>query len=214
MVNQRAGGAAATGRDMMTLHGIPGSGNTYRVRLMLGLLHLPYALVAIAGHEALADPAFRALNPFGEAPVLVDGEVVLRDSQAILVYLARRHGGAHWLPATSAPLAAVCQWLSFAANEIQNGPRMARAITLGLVGGDLAAARARATRALSLLDGRLVGREWLETEHPTIADVACYPYVWNAVEGGIDMTPCADLRAWLRRVEALPGFVAMDAPRA
>jgi glutathione S-transferase len=196
---------------MVTLHGIASSGNTYRVRLMLALIRLPYAFAAVTGHDALATPAFRALNPFGEAPVLVDGDVVLRDSQAILVYLARRDGRFDWLPEAAPAMAAVCQWLSFAANEIQNGPRMARAITRGIVAGDLAAAHGRATRAVRLLDARLRGRAWLETERATIADIACYPYIFNAEEGGVETAALTGLRAWLARIEALDGFVAMDA---
>jgi glutathione S-transferase len=191
------------------LYGIATSGNTYRVRLFLNLLGLDYEFHAVSGHEALAAPSFRALNAFGEAPVLVDRDIVLRDSQAILVYLARGRGAASWLPETAAGLAAVCQWLSFSANEIQNGPRVARAIALGIIAGDLPAARQRAQRVIDLLDGRLRGRDWLETDRPTVADIACYPYVWNAAEGGVEMAGRPGLREWLGRVERLPGFRAM-----
>jgi glutathione S-transferase len=185
------------------------SGNTYRVRLFLSLLGLSYCFKGISDHKDLSDPAFRALNPFGEVPVVVDRDLVLRDSQAILVYLARAYGRPSWLPEAAGPLAAVVQWLSFAANEIQNGPRMARAIALGIVDGDLTGASGRAQRAVHLLDDRLHGREWLATENPTIADIACYPYVWNVEEGGVDTAGLQELRAWLRRIERLPGFVAM-----
>jgi glutathione S-transferase len=198
---------------VISCYGIAASGNTYRVRLMLALLDKSARFVE-TDHRYLRSDEFRRLNPFGEAPVLVDGEVVLRDSQAILVYLARAHGGGDWLPDDAAGMAAVCQWLSFAANEIQNGPRLARAMTLGIVAGDLEAARGRARHVLALLQGRLSGRSWLEGTRPTIADVACYPYVFNAAEGGIDASGYPALDGWLARITALPGYAAMNAAPA
>lgn len=191
---------------MIELYEIPASGNSYRVRLFCGLIGKPYRSVAITTH---GDPRVAALNPLGEAPVLVDGDVMLRDSQAILCYLARRYAP-DWLPLEASVLGAIHQWLALAANEIQNGPRMARAIIRGIVPGDLAAAQARAARVLALLEHRLAGRDWLESARPTIADVACYPYVWNADEGGLDLARHPALCAWLRRVAALPGYVRFD----
>ena len=193
---------------MTTLYGIASSGNTYRVRLMLAVLGL-HAEFIEADHALLQSADFRRLNPLGEAPVLVDGSTILRDSQAILVYLARAYGDRNWLPETAPELGAVCQWLSLAANEIQNGPRMARAIALGIVAGDAAASRDRATRVLQLLEARLDGRSWLETDRPTVADIACYPYICNANEGGLDMTRFPAVCAWLGRIRSLPGFIAM-----
>lgn len=198
---------------MLTLYNIPTSGNCYRARLMLGLLGLE-ATIRDVDYEngALGEDWFQAINPLGEVPVLVDdgpvgGTLVLRDSQAILIYLARAYGAGRWLPEAPALQASVLQWLFFAATEIQAGPRMARAIAVRGIPGDLAAAQARARHALAILDARLAGRDWLETGAPTVADVACYPYVHNAHQGHIDMAAYPHLTAWLRRVERLDGFV-------
>ena len=196
----------------MNLHQIHESANCYRARLMLALLGLKAHIVDVDHRGgALERAPFLALNPFGEVPVLEDGALVLRDSQAILVYLARRYGAPHWLPADPADLARVQQWLSFASNEIQNGPRLARGIVLFGRAGDLADARKKAERALALLDRRLEGREWLETREPTIADIACYPYVSRGADAGIAMANYPALQAWFKRVEALPGFVTLEA---
>ncbi len=206
----RHAGVKARTETMIELFEIASSGNCYRVRLMLGLLALPSVrrAVTLTGHH-VTDEHVARLNPLLEVPVIVDGAVVLRDSQAILVYLAGRYGSG-WMPGDPAAAAAVVQWLSFAANEIQHGPRMARAIARGIVPGDLVEAQRRAERALNVLDQRLRGRDWLEAERPTIADVACYPYVWNAAEGGLDLAWRTGVTAWLQRIEALPGFVPMD----
>ena len=74
---------------MITLHGSALSGNTHKVRNMLGLLGLDYELapVDLAAGEHKSE-AFLALNPLGQIPLLIDGETTLRDSGAILVYLA------------------------------------------------------------------------------------------------------------------------------
>ncbi len=195
----------------MKLYQIQESANCYRVRLMLGLLALNAEWIEVNyKHGELESDAYRALNPFSEVPLLVDGDTRLRDSQAILVYLARRYGAPHWLPLDAADLGRVQQWLSFAANEIQNGPRIARGIVLFGRAGNLEAAQRVARRTLALLDGRLAGRVWLETDQPTVADVACYPYVSRANDAKIALADYPALSAWLKRVESLTGFIAME----
>jgi glutathione S-transferase len=189
------------------LYQIRESGNCYRVRLMLALLGQTADLI-----EASPERDGAALGAFREVPVLVDGSLRLRDSQAILVYLARRYGEPHWLPDGAEALARIQQWLSFAANEIQNGPRMARGIVRFGRAGDLEAALRKAERALRLLDLHLAARTWLETGAPTIADVACYPYVSKAGEAGIDMSAYPALARWIGRIETLDGYVPPEAP--
>ncbi len=113
----------------MKLYDLVLSGNCYKVRLFAALAHVPLEIVPV---DFLAGEHKRSplidLNPWGELPILVDGEVVLRDSQAILVYLAQKYAAPQWLPRDAAGLAAVVQWLSTAANEVQNGPASARLV--------------------------------------------------------------------------------------
>ncbi|HKK13872.1 MAG TPA: glutathione S-transferase N-terminal domain-containing protein [Gammaproteobacteria bacterium] len=95
---------------MIRLYDYERSGNCYKVRLLLALLGLPWERVPVdlrRGEERR--PEFLALNPRGQVPVLTDGDWVVWDSQAILVYLARRYGGAQWLPQEARPLAEVQQ---------------------------------------------------------------------------------------------------------
>ena len=133
---------------------------------------------------------------------------MLRDSQAILVHLAGRYSPA-WLGDGPADLARIVQWLSLSANEIQNGLRMVRVIRIAGRPGDLDAALQLSERSLRLLEQQLRGREWLECGRPTIADVTCHPYVWNAAETGIDMSPYPAVLAWVARLRALPGYVTL-----
>jgi glutathione S-transferase len=194
----------------MKLYDLELSGNCYKVRLLCALLGVKYELVPVdfAGGEHRSE-AFLKLNPFGEIPVLVDGDLVLRDSQAILVYLGRRFGGEAWLPTTPAELALVAQWLSVAANEVAHGPNAARLHDLFGYSLDVDQARQRAHRLLGLVDAHLTRREWLALERPTIADIACFPYIALAPQGGISLQNYPAVRRWIERVKSLPGFVPM-----
>jgi glutathione S-transferase len=185
------------------------SGHTHRIENFLSILGLPYRLVP-APMEVRQTPEFRALNPLGQIPVLQDGDVVLADSNAILVYLAKRYaGGTQWLPEEPVAAARVQRWLSIAAGELKYGPAAARVITVWGSAGDLVAAHAIAARLLQFMDGHLADQSFLAAAHPTIADLACYSYVAHAPEGRISLADVGHVRAWIARVEALPGFKPM-----
>jgi glutathione S-transferase len=107
----------------MELYDLELSGNCNKVRLFLSLIGRSYDLVPVdflAG--AHKKPPLSDMNPFGEIPVLVDGDLTLRDSQAILVYLARKHGGEAWLPTEAGAMAQVVEWLMVAENEVEQPP--------------------------------------------------------------------------------------------
>jgi glutathione S-transferase len=107
---------------MMTLYEFAISGNCHKVRLILSLLNIKYQSIAVDGNaKAQKSEAFLKMNPFGQVPVLTDGEITIWDSQAILVYLARKYGNEQWLPIDAVKLAEVTGWLSTAANEVATG---------------------------------------------------------------------------------------------
>lgn len=195
----------------ITLHGTPLSGHTHRVELLLRMLGLPFSF-SNAPADIRRSAAFLALNPLGQIPVLQDGGLTLCDSNAILVYLAKRYApGSHWLPEEPVAAARVQRWLSVAAGEVMYGPATARmALQWGMPGDPVRAAEI-AARLLRFMDGHLSAREWLAADRETIADLACYSYVAHAPEGGISIEPYAHVRAWLARVEALPQFKPMPA---
>ena len=195
----------------ITLHGSELSGHTHRVELMLRALNLPYRFVSSPA-ELRRTVEFLSLNPLGQVPVLQDDDLVLADSNAILVYLARRYGAEQsWLPDDAVSAARVQRWLSIAAGEIAYGPNVARLIVTRGFPGDHGKAVAIAGRLLRFMDGYLSGRAYLAAEHPTIADLACYSYVAHAPEGGIALEPYPSVHAWLRRVEKVAGFKPMPA---
>jgi glutathione S-transferase len=196
----------------LKLHDLELSGNCYKVRLFCALLGLPLELAPVdyLGGAHKKSPVID-LNPFGQLPVLEDGDVSLRDSQAILVYLARKYGGESWLPTDAAGLAQVLSWLMVAENEIACGPADARLHDKFGADLDIDLARQKAEHILRLLEARLDKHDWLVLDRPTIADVACMPYVALSHEGGVSLAPYPAVRAWIDRIKALPGFITMPA---
>ena len=197
---------------MITLYGHEISGNSYKARLLLSLLNLEYEWVRVdlmkGEHKS---PEYLAKNPFGQVPFLVDGEVQLADAQAILVYLARQYGGEKWLPLDALSLAKIIRWLSTAAGEVRQGPENARLYYLFGAGTNINIERAtqKSTFILTQLDQHLSDRTWLEFDHPTIADVAIYPYIALARDGKIDLDAYPHVLNWIERVKQLAGYIPM-----
>ncbi|MEH6403597.1 MAG: glutathione S-transferase [Sneathiella sp.] len=194
----------------LKIHGFPLSGHSHRVELFANLADLAHemVLVDLAAGEQKQGP-FLSLNPFGQVPVLEDGETVLTDSNAILTYLARKYAPT-WYPEDPIVAAQIQRFLSLAAGEVNYGSATARLINVFGAGLDKARAADVAAWAHERLEAHLVGRDWLVGDQPTIADVALYTYTAHAPEGDVDLAPYINVRAWLARIEALPGFKAMQ----
>ncbi|MGL5873822.1 MAG: glutathione S-transferase family protein [Xenococcaceae cyanobacterium] len=196
---------------MIKLYGYQLSGNSYKAKLMLALLGIDYEWIELdllAGEQKTAE--FLQLNPFGQVPLLVDGEIILADAQAILVYLARRYGGDRWLPLDAESLSRVVRWLSTTAGEVREGVEFARRYYLfnaNYVNIDRATQRAEFI--LTQLDRHLSNRQWLECDRPTIADIAVFPYVALAPDGKISLERYTNVVRWIDRVKNLPGFIGM-----
>jgi glutathione S-transferase len=187
------------------------SGNSYKVKILLSLLKVPCEVAVLdlsANKLEHKQPSYLGLNPRGEVPVLEDEGVVLWDSAACLVYIARKHGGERWLPTDPPGLARVTQWLALAASEIQFGLQYGRrGVSQGRwTAGTLEQCQATAAVALRSLEARLSRNDWLAAAHATIADIACFPYVETAPEGKVPLDPYPAVRAWISRCTALPGW--------
>ena len=191
------------------LHGFKLSGHCHRVELFLSILNLPveYVPVDLPGGEH-KKPPFLAMNSFGQVPVIDDDGYVLADSNAILVYLAGKYDEGNWLPRDPAGAASVQRWLTVAAGPLAFGPALSRATRL-FARQESPDAQTRAHALFQVMDIELGRREFLAGSRPTIADIANYSYVAHAPEGGVMLSDYPNVRAWLGRIEALPGFVAM-----
>ncbi len=193
------------------------SGSCYKVRLLLGFLELTYTREQVdfypgRRHKSLD---FLAINPLGQLPVLEDGDLRLRDAQAILCHLANKYDKTgKWLPRDPATFGTVMMWLMFAGGEIM-AASAARLHDLLGYDLDIAAARNSAHAAFRILDDHLAlreiaGAQWIAGDHPTVADVACYPYVALAGDGGIGHEDYPALRNWLRVFRTIPHFDPMS----
>lgn len=205
--------SASTSRTIK-IHSFPLSGHAHRVRLFAGLIGIAHEVIDVdLAHGEHKQPPFLALNPAGQVPVIEDGDIVISDSNAILVYLARKYAPTY-MPSDPVGEAEVQKFLTLAAGELAFGPAAARLINLFNAPLDADFCKSVAERVLGKLEAHLEGRTFLVDDQPTIADVAIYSYTAHAPEGGISLEPYPNVRGLLATVEALDGFVALPASKA
>lgn len=200
---------------MIKLYVAPRSGNSHKIALFLSLLGVPHEIVMMDyTPDSIYSAAFLKKSPRGQVPMLEADGRCLWDSQAILVYLARAHGGEAWLPAEPMAMAEIMQWLALAQNELLFGIAQARIAHSYPSYDDLILVRPEksgpyAARGLRVMEARLAQHDWLALDRPTLAEAACFTYPALAHEAGIDMAAYPAIGAWLGRVRALPGYIPM-----
>lgn len=199
----------------MILYDYVVSASCYKVRLLAALLGVTLDVKAVNFHPAREhrEPFFLALNPAGTLPILKDGDLVLTQTAAMLHYLAQLHGPA-WLGQDTAARAALTQeWLAFAAG-LNQSLGMARLHDMLCFEADINAVRKAGVRQLRhlearLSDQRLDGFTFLIGNTPTIADIACFPNVALAPDGGVSLDGYPSIRLWMRAIRSLPRFIEM-----
>lgn len=186
------------------------SGHSHRVELFLSLLGLPVELINVdLAAGAQKTPEFLEMNPFGQVPVIQDGEVTLADANAILVYLAGKYDDGRWLPRDPLQAAEVQRWLSVAAGLLAFGPAAARFNKLFKAVFNAEEVTGRTHRLFEVMEKVLQKSPFLVGAKPTLADIANYSYIAHAPEGGVSLALYPHLRTWLASIEALPGFIPM-----
>jgi glutathione S-transferase len=191
------------------IHSFPLSGHSHRVELLANLAEIPHEVVFVdlaAGEHKQAP--FLKLNPFGEVPALEDGDVVISDSNAILIYLARKFAPA-FLPTDPVLEAEVQKFLSLAAGELAFGAAAARIGAVFKMPYDVEFTTALANKYFGKLDAHLEGRDFLVGDSISIADIAIYSYTAHAPEGSNSLEPYPNLCRLLATVESQKGFVGM-----
>lgn len=201
---------------MIQLYDYVLSGSCYKVRLFLSILGTEYETIPVdyyPGGEHKT-PEFLEINPLGQIPVLRDGDLTLRDAQAMLVYLAGKYDGARtWYPEDAETQGQIAMWLSFAGGEIMNSSA-ARLHDMLFYDFDIDKVRAAARAAFRVLDDHLTdreidGKDWIVGDTPTVADIACFPYIALSGDGGIALDDYSAIRRWIARIKKIPGFVIM-----
>jgi glutathione S-transferase len=204
---------------MLTLYDYLPSGNGYKVRLLLAQLNLDYRWTELdLDTGKTRTPEFLKRNPNGRIPTLeLDDGTNLAESNAILWYLAE---GSHFVPGDRLGRAQALQWMFF--EQYSHEPYVATPRFIvkhwgvdhprrAELPGRLATGRA----ALGVMEVHLASRRFFVGERYTIADIALYAYTHVAHEGGHDLGPYSNVRAWLARVAAEPRHIGIYArPRA
>ncbi|MFV0332511.1 MAG: glutathione S-transferase family protein [Tropicimonas sp.] len=192
------------------LHCFGESGNAYKAALTLELAGIGWEPVFVDFfHGETRGPAFRALNPMGEVPVLVDGDLVLTQSGVIQDYVAEISGR------LGAPDAAgrreILRWILFD-NHKNSGIAGPVRFNMNFLAPERrseevnAFLRARHGAAMRVLDACLAGRDWLVGDGPTIADIANCGYLFYPEPFGFERAAYPNIDAWLGRIAALPGW--------
>ena len=200
-------------RVSMRLHSAPRSGNSYKVRLLLGLLGTRCEIVNYdtKGGETHAPGFLKNVNPDGKVPVLeLEDGTMLPESGAILYYLAE---GTPYLPEEKLERAQVLRWMFFEQYSLLlnlSRPRLWRMWGVEMTTqrrGELEQLFEQGYRALGVMERHLGEHEYFVGDSPTVADVALYVYPRLCPEGGYDLESFPAVRAWLERIATLPGYV-------
>lgn len=195
---------------MIKLYDFELSGSCYKLRMLMNILGVKYEAVNVDFiNKEHKNDKYLALNPFGEIPIFEDGNLRLRDAQAIMVYLAKKYDKTNkWYPDDAESMGRINQWLSTGGGEVMNaaGARLVKILNYPL---DIDKLHAGAARVFKIMDTHLAKREWLELGHPTIGDLACFPYTAMAGEGGIDLSVYPNILKWMERMKRIPGFIPM-----
>jgi glutathione S-transferase len=200
---------------MYTLYSDQRSGNSYKVRLALARLGIPFKLVEVDLLQGESrTPEFLAKNPNGQIPLLeVASNRYLAESNAILWYVA---DGSTLAPEDRIERAEAMQWMFFEQHSLE--PNIGAAyFWLGLIKGGRDLQQhvlddwlENGYRALGVMEMHLAKHEFFVDGSFTIADIALYAYTHVAERCDFDLARYPAVRAWLERVAAEPGHVAMD----
>jgi len=196
----------------MLLYNNPLSGNCYKVRLLFALLEIEYERRELDVFDRSDRPqVLGELNPALRVPTLVfDDGRALAESNAILFHFAQ---DTDYLPADPFARAQVLQWLFFEQYDVEPNIAVVRFWELAGIHvpeAQLEAKRAAGTAALAALQRRLSDHEFVVGDHYSIADIGLFAYTHVAPEGGFSLEPFPAVRAWLTRVAAHPGHIAIN----
>ncbi len=200
---------------MLTLYSQQISGNSYKPRLLLALLKVPFRIVDVNTYDGTTRKSdFLAKNPIGRVP-LVEFEDGLRlaESNAILLHFAE---GTKYLPADSYDRAKAYEWLFFEQYEHEPSIAVRRSLLTAPERAHLktperlAQLLEKGNTALAIMEKRLAQADWLTGDACSVADISLYAYTHCAGEGGYDLSAFPGVSAWTKRVAGQPGHVTID----
>lgn len=201
----------------LILHRDPRSGNCYKIVLTAALLGIRLATrdYDIMKGESRTPEFLARINPNGRIPVLQIGDRFLPESNAACWYLAQ---GSDLVPEDRFAQADVLRWMFF--EQYNHEPNVATLrFWLRFIGQDklseaqktqIPAKRAAGDAALKLMEDHLARQPWFVGNAATLADIALFAYTHVCEQGCFALDDYPAVRAWLARMRALPGYVAME----
>ncbi|GAA3916005.1 glutathione S-transferase [Litoribacillus peritrichatus] len=200
----------------LKLYSFPLSGHSHRAQLFLSFLNIDAEIINVDllnGEQKNED--FLKLNLLGQVPVLQNGDTVISDSNAILIYLAEKFDTKEeWYPKEPATRAEIQRFLSIAQNEVAHGPAAARLVTVFGRNIDHEQAISKAQALLEKLNKHFANSAYAVGNNATIADISLYTYIAHAPEGSVSLEPYPHVVEWLNRIESLPNFIPMKSSKA
>ena len=202
--------------DLINIYSFALSGNSHRVALFASIAKLNYNIINVnlpTGEHK--QPEFLKINPFGQVPAIVvdakkdEDSVTLSDSNAILVYLAKKYAP-QFISIDPLKEAKIQQFLSLVSGELAFGPAAARVINVFKAPLSIEFTHMVSKKCLTKLDSHLENRAFLVGDSITIADIAVYTYAAHAPEGGVDLLPYPNVCRLLNAIENLEGFIPMQ----
>jgi len=193
------------------LYGFGESGHSYKVALALSLAGVPYDLrfVDFFNGEARS-PAFKAINPMGECPVLVDGDLTLTQSGVILDYLTKQTG--KFGGESEAERREVLRWTLWDNHKFSSQIGMTRFL-MNFIPEDkrpqevITFTQGRIKAAMGILDSHLADHTWIAGGNgPTNADLSCCAYLFYPETYGFTRADWTNIDRWLSNIEALDGW--------
>ena len=197
----------------MQLYQFPMSPNCKRVRVTAAELGVALELKNLDFRAGEAKtPAYLALNPMGKVPTLVDGDLVLWESPAIMTYLARKHG--KLLPEDPRGLAETVRWTTWHARHLDPaiGTVVFERVIKAFSGGQADEHRVddamkEVARYAPVLDQQLAAREWVTGAY-SIADIAIGTAIEIGAVAKIDWSSYPHVADWFNRLRARPAWSA------
>lgn len=186
------------------------SGNAYKARLLMQQLGVDFKREIVELFEgAHKTKEFARLNPCQKIPVLVDGEFVMWESNAILLYLAKKYYSNDFISDDPEIYGHIVQWVFFGKTSIDPNLALARYLARFVPDHDqkeMEKLQTQGNSVLKILDDHLSDRDFLVGNY-SIADIACYPYVMLSPEGDFDLTYYLNIQKWIDNVESTEKFL-------
>lgn len=186
------------------------SGNAYKPRLLMHQLGVEFERVIVELFEGEhKNEEFTKINPNQKIPVIKDGDFVMWESNAILLYIAKKFSPNPYISDDPEVYGHIAQWVFFGKTSIDPNLAMARYLARFVPDHDpkdMEKLHLQGNAVLKTLDDHLAGRDFI-VDNYSIADIACYPYVMLSPEGNFDLTYYLNIQKWISNVESTDKFL-------